>query len=162
MDKELLIALWVLWFSSTFLIVIFLRIFLVNDGESFHPHCVEVELRHSSSDFACVCATICKPDCAVKHISSYVAPRGSSAAKYFNTFAISMSVAGILGTSRWQGVGDASQLEASLAYVGFVCLAIASFFEWDQTPERFLEVCDARIHKLDFLHFPPSPPALPY
>ena len=121
MDNELLIALWVLWFSSTFLIVIMLRVIFMNDSEAFHPHSVELEARHGS--FACVGATVCKRDCAVKHISSYVAPRGSTSAKFFLAACCCMAVAGILGTSRWRRV-EASELEAVLAYIGWVCLAL--------------------------------------
>ena len=49
-------------------------------------------------------------------------------------------VAGFLGTLRWQAVGDATPLEATLAQIGFFCLIIVAMFEVDVSSSVFLEV----------------------
>lgn len=138
MDGELLIALVVLWFSTTFALVTFLRMWFGDDGAAFHPHSVDVEHRHSS--FLVVhSTTFCKIDCPVKSISTFVAPRGSSSSKQFTVLIVMISVAGFLGTSRWYFVGDASYLEAVLSFIGFASLLLVTGFELDVVPERFLE-----------------------
>jgi hypothetical protein len=144
----LLIALAILWFSSTLLLILLSRFIFVNDSEAFHPHSVEVELRHASSQYLCVGATECKRDCAVKHISSFVAPRGSSSSKYFDFCNIAMAVAGVLGTARWHAVGDASSVEATLAYIGFVCLGNLSLL--DSSMQLLIEfaICDVSCCQL--------------
>jgi hypothetical protein len=48
-------------------------------------------------------------------------------------------VAGFLGTLRWQAVGDATPLEATLAQIGFFCLIIVAMFEVDVSSLVFLE-----------------------
>jgi len=42
MDPELLLALCILWFSSTAALAFFIFMWLANEGEAFHPHSVEV------------------------------------------------------------------------------------------------------------------------
>lgn len=163
MDQELLIALWVMWVSSTILIITTLTTVFFNDQEAFHPHSTDVELRHSM--FVVVGSkTECKLDCAVKHISSYISPRGSSSSKYFTVFASILGVSGFLGTSRWQAVGDATPFQALLSYIGFACILLAAGLEWDIVPERYLEdkliVTGWLLEKLNLdkeLPFPMSP-----
>ena len=84
MDDELLIALIVLWISTTSALVAFMYMFFSHDGESFHPHSVDVDTRHHL--FVVVSSTTeCKYDFAVKSISTFAAPRGSSSSKYLTT-----------------------------------------------------------------------------
>ena len=138
MDQELLIALIMLWCSTTTALVSFLRMWFSYAGESFHPHSVDVEHRHGL--FLVVNSkTVCKLDCTVKSISAFVAPRGSSSSKQFTVLSVMIAVAGMLGSSRWYNVGDASLLEASLSFAGFACLILVAGFEVDVVPERFLE-----------------------
>ena len=137
MDTELLIALLVLWSSTTAALVIFLSMWFLNEGESFHPHALDIDHRHSL--FVVVNSeTVCKMDCAVKNISTYVAPRGSSSSKQFTVLCVMISISGFLGTFRfansllfthsysltlthslthlrWYSVGDAQMNEALLA-----------------------------------------------
>jgi hypothetical protein len=82
MDAELLIALWVLWLSAWVSCIIAAFMFLFNRGEAFHPHCVDLDRRHDLFQVVKK-ATICKNDCAVKSVSAYISPRGSSSDKYF-------------------------------------------------------------------------------
>lgn len=99
MDVELLLSLLVLWTATTFALVRFLLLWFSNEGESFHPHSVDVDHRHRS--FVVVHSdTLCKLDCAVKSVSTYVAPRGSSSSKQFTVLCAIISVAGFLGTHR--------------------------------------------------------------
>eukprot|EP01040_Poterioochromonas_malhamensis_P005624 gene5624-6044_t len=138
MDFELLVALFVLWFSSTFALISFLRMWLTNSGEAFHPHSVDVEHRHTN--FLVVnSTTFCKVDCPVKSISTFIAPRGSSPSKQFTVLIVMIAIAGFLGTTRWYSVKDASPLEASLSYFGFASLLLVTGFELDVVPERFLD-----------------------
>jgi hypothetical protein len=138
MDGELLIALIVLWISSTTALISCLHMWLDDDGAAFHPHSVDVEHRHSS--FLVVhSSTYCKLDCPVKSISSFVAPRGSSSSKQFSILIVMISIAGFLGTSRWYFVGDASYIEACFSLVGFASLLLIAGFELDVVPDRFLE-----------------------
>lgn len=138
MDGELLIALLVLWISTTAGLICFLRMWFTQGGEAFHPHSVDVEHRHGT--FLVVNSrTVCKHDCVVKSISEFVAPRGSSSSKQFTVLIVMIAVAGFLGTSRWFAVGDASILEAILSYLGFSSLLLVTAFELDVVPERFLE-----------------------
>jgi hypothetical protein len=138
MDEELLISLLVLWFSTTFALVTFLRMWFSDNGDGFHPHSVDVENRHEL--FLVVNSkTFCKVDCPVKSISTFVAPRGSSSSKQFTVLIVMIAVAGFLGTSRWYYVQDANVLEASLSFIGFASLLLVTAFELDVVPERFLE-----------------------
>lgn len=138
MDSELLIALLVLWTSTTIALVAFLRMWFSNKGESFHPHSVDIEHRHNF--FLVVNSkTFCKYDCPVKSISLFVAPRGSSSSKYFTVLSCIISISGLFGTARWYYVNDASLFEAILSLVGFASLLLVTTFELDVVPERFLE-----------------------
>ena len=138
MDTELLIALCVLWLSTTVALIIFLTMWFFNDLEAFHPHSVDVDKRHHM--FLVVSSTTeCKMDFAVKSISAFAAPRGSSSSKYFTVICVMIAVAGFLGTSRWYAVGDAKELDAMLAFLGFASLLLVAGFEMDVVPERFLE-----------------------
>jgi hypothetical protein len=138
MDTELLIALAVLWISTTIAMISFLHMWFSNNGELFHPHSIDVEHRHSS--FLVVNSkTFCKIDCPVQSISSFIAPRGSSSSKQFTVLIVIIATAGFLGTSRWYAVGDAEILEAILSFVGFGSLLLVTSFELDVVPERFLE-----------------------
>jgi hypothetical protein len=138
MDEELLIALVVLWAASTAGIICFLSMWFAQGGAAFHPHSVDVEHRHGT--FIVVNSrTICKPDCVVKSISEFVAPRGSSSSKLFTVLIVVLSVAGFLGSVRWYYVGDANGLEATLSFMGFLSLLLVTTFELDVVPERFLE-----------------------
>lgn len=47
MDFELLIALCVLWMSTTLALISFLSMWFANDGEAFHPHSVDVKSKYS-------------------------------------------------------------------------------------------------------------------
>lgn len=100
MDNELLIALCVLWCTTTAALIIFLSMWFFNQSEAFHPHSVDVEHRHSLF-MVTNSKTMCKHDCAIKSISAFVAPRGSSSSKHFTVLTVMISVAGFLGTSRW-------------------------------------------------------------
>lgn len=137
MDNELLIALLIMWTSTTLSLVVFLGMWML-DGAAFHPHSVDVENRHPS--FLVVNSkTVCKKDCAVKSISAFVAPRGSSSSKHFTALSMTISIAGIFGTCRWFFIGDASGFEAMLSIMGFASMAIVAAFELDVEPARFLE-----------------------
>jgi hypothetical protein len=128
MDQELLLALMVLWLSTTLSIIVFMAMWFFNEGESFHPHSVDIDHRHSL--YVVVSSrTECKLDCAVKSISAFVAPRGSSSSKQFTVLVGMTAVAGMLGTSRWYAVGDANTVEALLSFIGFASLLLVSGFE---------------------------------
>jgi hypothetical protein len=73
---------------------------------------------------------------ALTHLSLF---RGSTSDKHFTVFLIMGGVAGFLGTLRWQAVGDATPLEATLAQIGFICLIIVAMFEVDVSSLVFLE-----------------------
>lgn len=138
MDSELLIALLVLWCGSTVALIIFLRMWFANDWAAFHPHSVDVETRHPA--FLVVNSkTLCKKDCAIKSVSAFVAPRGSSSSKHFTALCMMISIAGMLGSTRWYFVGDASQVQFLLSIFGFGSLMLVAGFELDVAPERFLE-----------------------
>jgi hypothetical protein len=138
MDTELLIALLVLWCGSTIALIIFLQMWFSNDWAAFHPHSVDVESRHPT--FLVVNSkTVCKTDCAIKSVSAFVAPRGSSSSKHFTALCMMIAIAGMLGTTRWYFVGDASMVEFLLAFFGFGSLMLVAGFELDVAPERFLE-----------------------
>ena len=138
MDTELLVALLVLWLSTTTSLVFFFRLFLANGGEAFHPHSVDVEHRHHVF-LAVNSRTMCKYDCSVKSISTFVAPRGSSSSKQFTVMSCMISVAGFLGTSRWYALGGVTTLTAGLCFAGFASLLLVAAFELDVVPERYLE-----------------------
>lgn len=138
MDTELLVALVVLWLSTTTALFFFFRLFLANGGEAFHPHSVDVEHRHHVF-LAVNSRTMCKYDCPVKSISTFVAPRGSSSSKQFTVMSCMISVAGFLGTSRWYALGGVSLLTAALCFAGFASLLLVAAFELDVVPERYLE-----------------------
>ena len=138
MDNELLIALIVMWVASSTALVIFVKMLYVNDGEAFHPHCVDVEHRHGT--FLVVNSkTVCKKDFAIKSISSFVAPRGSSSSKHFTVMCVTVSIAGVLGTIRWYYVGDASFLEMCLSVVGYGAVMLLAGFELDASNSAYLE-----------------------
>lgn len=138
MDTELLIALLVLWCGSTVALIIFLRMWFANDWAAFHPHSVDVEARHPA--FLVVNSkTLCKKDCAIKSISAFVAPRGSSSSKHFTALCMMLSIAGMLGSTRWYFVRDATFVQFLLAFFGFGALMLVAGFELDVAPERFLE-----------------------
>ena len=109
MDAELFIALIVFWLSSTAAIVNFMFMWFFNEGESFHPHSVDIDHRHSLYVVA-HSDTLCKLDCCVKSISSLVAPRGSSSSKQFTVLCAMISVSGFLGTYRWYTVGNGTKM----------------------------------------------------
>jgi len=141
MDGELFLMLMVLWITTTYALVTFFRCvnpyvgitlyfsrrpscsadFLLlystlyrfwfqNTGEGFHPHSVDIDDRHGS--FLVVSGgTACKCDCAVKSISSFVAPRGSSSSQNFCVTTVIMAIVGVLGSRRWFAVGDANEGE---------------------------------------------------
>lgn len=112
---------------------------LWNRGEAFHPHSVAMERRHAL--YQVVCAnTVCKHDFAVKSVSEFIAPRGSSSDKYLTILVIVGAVAGFLGCNRWYAVGDASFLQASLAQAGCFFLFVVAIFEVDVSPRAFLEI----------------------
>jgi hypothetical protein len=105
MDIELAVALFVLWLSSTAALIAFVSMWYFNKGESFHPHSVDVDRRHSL--FVVVHSdTVCKLDCCVKSISEFVAPRGSSSNKQFTVLCVMISISGFLGTFRWYKVRE--------------------------------------------------------
>lgn len=113
MDDELIMALVLLWASTTTAIVIFFTLWFGNDMAAFHPHSVDVDTRHNL--FLVVGgATKCKEDFAVKSISAFVAPRGASSSKWFTTIIIVMCIAGMFGSFRWYRVGAVGALEAGL------------------------------------------------
>ncbi len=160
MDSELLMALLVLWCGSTMAMIIFLNMWFSNDGAAFHPHSVDVESRHPG--FLVVNSkTVCKRDCAIKSVSAFVAPRGSSSSKHFTTLCMMISIAGMLGSTRWYFVGDASYFEALLSFLGFGSLILVAAFELDVAPERFLEdklmVTGWLIYKLKMDNLLPFP-----
>ena len=82
MDVELLFSLWVLWLSVLVACILAALMWTVNRGEAFHPHCVDLDRRHSMFEVV-KRPTICKTDFAVKSVSAYISPRGSSSDKYF-------------------------------------------------------------------------------
>lgn len=138
MDYELLFALFILWTATSTCLALFLLILINNDGGAFHPHCVDVESRHLGFIVVKSC-TSCKQDCAVKSISAFIAPRGSSSSKYFGSIIVIISVAGMFGSFRWYMIGDADETQAVLAVIGFSFLLLICAFESDVSPDRFLE-----------------------
>lgn len=138
MDYELLFALIIMWSATSACLAIFISIIFLHEGGAFHPHCVDVESRHAG--FIVVKSrTLCKPDCAVKSISAYIAPRGSSSSKYFGSIIVIISMAGMFGCFRWYMIGDADETQAALSVVGFSFLLLICAFESDVSPDRFLE-----------------------
>ena len=136
MDSELLLALCMLWIVSTLIMFGFLCLWLHNEGECFHPHSVCVDRRHQL--FSVVSSqTICQKDFAVKSISSFIAPRGSSSSKIFTALMVMLAVSGILGCGRWYSVGDATFLQALLGQCGFAGLILVSAFEANVSPHQF-------------------------
>lgn len=128
MDLDLLLALIVMWVNITAAITVFFSMWFFNNGETFHPHSVDIDHRHSllavvHSD------SCCKRDCIVKSISCFVAPRGSSCSKFFTVIVCMISASGIFGTFRWYRVGDPRPLEALCAALGFCSLLLVAFFE---------------------------------
>lgn len=111
---------------------------IFNEGDSFHPHAVDVDHRHSL--FVVVHSnTYCKTDFVVRSISAFVAPRGSSSSKQFTVLSVMISVAGFLGTFRWYKVGDGKPLEVILALIGFASLLLVAGFELNVVPDQFLQ-----------------------
>jgi len=138
MDHELFLALCILWFSTTAALFVFLNMWFANKSESFHPHSVSCDHRHSY--FVVVFSnTRCKMDCCVKSISAFVAPRGASSSKYFTCIVCMVSVAGFLGAHRWARIGNGSELETTLSLAGFSALILVALFELDVRPEMFLD-----------------------
>ena len=82
MDAELLISLWVLWLAVWLACITAVFMWTFNRGEAFHPHCVDLDQRHKLFQVVKE-PTSCKNDCAVKSVSAFIAPRGSSSDKYF-------------------------------------------------------------------------------
>lgn len=118
-----------------------------NRGESFHPHSIEVDARHSM--FLVVDGrTRCKPSFVVKSISAFVAPRGSSSNKYFTSLILIMSVAGMFGTLRWNAIEDASFEETRLAIIGFGALILTAAFETDVSNGRYYYRLESNIELL--------------
>ena len=105
MDGELFIALIVFWLSISGAIITFMSMWFFNKGESFHPHSVDIDQRHSLYVVA-HSDTCCKMDCCVKSISAFVAPRGSSSSKQFTVLCAMISVSGFLGVYRWYIVSN--------------------------------------------------------
>lgn len=138
MDTELLVALMVLWLSTTSGIFFFFRMFFAKGGEAFHPHSVDVDHRHDVF-LAVNSRTMCKMDCPVKSISTFVAPRGSSSSKQFTVLSCMIAVAGFLGTSRWYALGGVNIVSAVLCFAGFASLLLVAAFELDVVPDRYLE-----------------------
>jgi hypothetical protein len=89
MDAELLIALWVLWLSVWIACLTAALMWTFNRGEAFHPHCVELQRTHRLFQVV-QAATECKRDCAVKSVSAFISPRGSSSDKYFTVIVCGM------------------------------------------------------------------------
>jgi len=138
MDTELAVCLGVLWLSTTGSLLAFLPMWFSNQSEAFHPHSVAVDRRHSL--FLVVNSeTVCKWDCCVASISAFVAPRGSSSSKYFTVLVIATCISGFLGAIRWHMMGDAKELEAGFACLGFASLLLVAGFELDVLPQSFLE-----------------------
>ena len=137
MDQELLIFLGVFWASTTLCLVAYLPMWFANQGESFHPHCVELEQRHSMYSVV-GSKTLCKHDFVVSSISSFVAPRGSTSSNLFKMLSVTIAVSGFLGTYRWHMVG-ARVVVTNLALIGFSCLLLVALFDFDVLPQRFLE-----------------------
>lgn len=99
MDAELLIALLILWTTSTTAIFTFLYMWFVNDLAAFHPHSIDVEHRHVN--FQVVnSTTFCKRDHAIKSISAFVAPPGATSTKHFTVLIVIISISGMMGCSR--------------------------------------------------------------
>lgn len=109
-----------------------------NRGEAFHPHCVDLDQRHKLFQVVKE-PTSCKNDCAVKSVSAFIAPRGSSSDKYFTVLITIMAISGFFGSVRWHLVGDASLTEGVLASVGFLSLILVSIFELDVSSNSFIE-----------------------
>jgi len=138
MDFELSMALLALWFASTMALFIAAIMFLHNSGEAFHPHSIVMDRRHQF--FAVVGAnTVCKTDFAVKSVSAYFAPRGSTSDKIFTVLIVLCSVAGFLGSVRWRAIEDASSTEALLAQIAFAALILVVVFEVPVGPETFFQ-----------------------
>ena len=121
MDLELAFALIILWTTTTTFLLLFGNLWISNQACAFHPHSVDITHRHDRLYVVSGCTT-CHPDMCVKSISAFVAPRGSTSAKYFTVLTTIVSVVGALGCHRWHRVGDANQLEAYLAIIGFLSL----------------------------------------
>ena len=136
MDSELLLALCVLWSNSTLIMLAFICLWLLNEGECFHPHSVCVDKRHRL--FSVVSSqTICQKDFAVKSISSFIAPRGSSSSKVFTALMVMLAVSGFMGCGRWHAVGDASLFQAIMGQCGFAGLLLVSAFEANVSHHQF-------------------------
>ena len=136
MDSELLLALSVLWLNSTLIMLAFICLWLLNEGECFHPHSVCVDKRHRL--FSVVSSqTVCQTDFAVKSISSFIAPRGSSSSKFFTALMVMLAVSGFMGCGRWHAVGDATLFQAALGQCGFAGLLLVSAFEANVSPHQF-------------------------
>jgi len=137
MDGELYLALVVLWTTTTYALVTFFYMWFSNTGAGFHPHSVDVTDRHPT--FLVVgSGTTCKMDSAVKSISAFVAPRGSSSSSNFQCLTMVTSIVGVLGSRRWFAVGDASETEALLSMVGFGALMLVAGYELDISSHKFL------------------------
>ena len=129
--------LYVFWTSCSLCLICYLPMWFANQGESFHPHCVTLEQRHSL--YSVVGAkTICKHDFVVSSISSFVAPRGSTSSNLFKMLSVTIAVSGFLGVYRWHMVG-ARVVATNLGLVGFACLLLVALFDFDVLPQRFLE-----------------------
>lgn len=147
MDVEMLFSLLVLWFSTTTALIMIIPMWFFNEGESFHPHSVDVDHRHAL--FVVVHSnTHCKMDFAVRSISEFVAPRGSSSSKQFTVLCVMISISGFLGTFRWYHVGDGKFLEVVLSLIGFASLLLVASFELSVVPGK--AVCRPHYFPLEF------------
>jgi hypothetical protein len=97
---ELMTMLAMMWMSTTLALVVFILFFFCNKAENFHPHSVGVDRRHALSMFVTE-ATICKPGHMVASVSAFVAPRGSSASKYFTVLTVSIAMSGFFASLKW-------------------------------------------------------------
>ncbi len=159
MDYELIFPLVLLWLSTTFAVLVFLPMvrllislaspvqrhfkavqhdvcirvqFFLNKGEHFHPHTVPVARRHPMMVIVSG-ATECKQDCMVASVSAFVAPRGSSTSKFFNTACLAIAISGFFGSLRWYQVKDATYGQFILSAYGHMALLLVAVFEYDGT-----------------------------
>ena len=76
-------------------------------------------------------ATECKRDCMVASVSAFVAPRGSSTSKFFNTACLAIAISGFFGSLRWYQVKDATYAQFILSAYGHMALLLVAVFEYD-------------------------------
>lgn len=66
----------------------------------------------------------------------YVIYNSASSSKYFTFLTGVVAITGILGSSRWYFVGDASFHQALISILGFSSLIFVACFELDVEPAR--------------------------